>query len=174
MGILFSDDIKAAIECLLFVANEPLSVEKVAEITQVSPKNVRILLEEIQQYHQGRGFELVEIGGGWQMCTRPELAGFVEKLYRPKAATLSKAALETLAIVAYRQPVTRAEMEEIRGVKIDGVLSTLLERSLVREVGRKSTPGKPILYGTTVEFLRYFGLNSLEELPSPDDLAVGI
>ncbi|MGI6064996.1 MAG: SMC-Scp complex subunit ScpB [Bacillota bacterium] len=173
MGVLFSDDIKAAIECLLFVANEPLSVEKIAEIVEISPKDVQILLEEIRQYDQGRGFELVEIGGGWQMCTRPELSGFVEKLYRPKVDTLSKAALETLAIVAYRQPVTRAEIEGIRGVKIDGVLSTLLEKNLVREVGRKSTPGKPILYGTTVEFLRYFGLNTLEELPSPDDLATG-
>lgn len=170
MGLLFSEDIEAAIEGLLFVASEPLTVEKLAEITGTDKKTVLTLVRGLKDFYRGRAFRLVEIGGGWQFCTRPELALYIEKLYRPRAGLLSKAALETLAIIAYRQPVTRAEVEEIRGVNIDGVLSTLLEKNLVQDVGRKNGPGRPILYGTTRQFLLYFGLNSLEELPSPDQL----
>lgn len=173
MGILFSDDIRAAIECLLFVANEPLSEDKISEITGANIVTVKMLLEELQNSYSSRGFELVEIGGGWQFCTRPELSVYVEKLYRPKSGMLSKAALETLAIIAYKQPVTRAEAEEIRGVKIDGVLAALLEKNLVQEVGRKNGPGRPILYGTTLEFLRFFGLKSLKELPEPENFPNG-
>jgi segregation and condensation protein B len=165
VGVLFSDDLKAALECLLFVANEPLSSGQIADLIGVQEKTVDELLRELEHGYRGRGFELLEIGGGWQFCTRPELAGYVEKLYRPKAALLSKAALETLAIIAYKQPITRAEVEEIRGVKIEGVLSTLLEKNLVQDMGRKIGPGRPILYGTTGEFLRYFGLRSMEDLP---------
>ncbi|ATW28350.1 SMC-Scp complex subunit ScpB [Candidatus Formimonas warabiya] len=171
MGILFSEETRSGMECLLFLAGEPLSIEKLTEVTGADQETVTILLQELQQYYQGRGFELVEIAGGWQFCTRPEFAPIIEKFYRPKANLLSKAALETLAIIAYKQPITRVEVEEIRGVKIDGVLSTLLEKNLVHDVGRKNGPGRPILYGTTVQFLNYFGLKSVEELPNPDHLS---
>jgi segregation and condensation protein B len=170
MGMLFSDEIRKNIECLLFVAGEPLSVEKLAEITGAEQETVMVLIKELEEFYQDRGFALKEVAGGWQFATRPERAEIIEKYYRPKASLLSKAALETLAIIAYRQPITRADIEEIRGVKIDGVLSTLLERKLVQDVGRKNGPGRPILYGTTVQFLNFFGLKSLEELPPPDQL----
>jgi segregation and condensation protein B len=170
MGLLFSDEIRKNIECLLFVAGEPLSVTKLAEITETKPETVIVLLRELEDFYRGRGFELKEVANGWQFATRPEQAEIIEKYFRPKANLLSKAALETLAIIAYRQPITRADIEEIRGVKIDGVLSTLLEKKLVQDVGRKSSPGRPLLYGTTVQFLNFFGLKSLEELPDPETL----
>ncbi len=168
MGMLFSEEIRSGIECLLFVSAEPLSVEKLADLTGTDQETVILLLQDLQLFYQGRGFELVEVAGGWQFCTRAEFVGFIEKLYRPKSHLLSKAALETLAIIAYRQPITRTEVEEIRGVKIDGVLSTLLGKNLVQDVGRKNGPGRPILYGTTIQFLSFFGLKSLEELPKPN------
>lgn len=170
MGMLFSKEIQDNMECLLFVASEPLSVDQLAEITGADRETVLWLLQELEQFYQGRGFELTQVAGGWQFSTRPDLAGIIEKYYRPKANLLSKAALETLAIIAYRQPITRADIEEIRGVKIDGVLSTLLEKNLVQDVGRKNGPGRPILYGTTLQFLNFFGLKSLDELPPPDSL----
>jgi segregation and condensation protein B len=166
MGVFFSDEIRKGIECLLFVACEPLSLKKLAELTGNDENTVYFLLLELQQFYQGHGFELVETAGGWQFYTRPELAGYVEKLYRPKMNLFSKAALETLAIIAYKQPITRAEVEEIRGVKTEGVLNTLLEKKLVRDIGKKNSPGKPILYGTTTDFLHAFGIKSLEELPN--------
>lgn len=172
MGMLFSKEIKAAIECLLFVASEPLRINIIAEITGSEEDTICHLLAELRQDYQGRGFELIEIAGGWQFCTRPELSIYIERLYRPKASLLSKAALETLAIIAYKQPVTRAEVEDIRGVKIDGVLSTLLEKKLVKDIGRREGPGRPILYGTTDKFLSFFGLNSLDELPAPEQFSV--
>lgn len=168
MGMLFSEEIRNNIECLLFVASEPISINKLAEITGAEQETVIQLVQELEEFYQGRGFELIEVAGGWQFATRPEMSGVIEKYFRPKVNLLSKAALETLAIIAYRQPITRAEIEEVRGVKIDGVLGTLLEKKLVQDVGRKSSPGRPLLYGTTVEFLNFFGLKSLEELPAPD------
>jgi len=173
MGLLFSEEIKRAIECLLFVSAEPLSLDRLTELTGAEKETVYAILLEIQQYHLGRGFELVEIAGGWQFCTRPEFSGYIEKLYRPKMNLLSKAALETLAIVAYKQPVTRAEIEQIRGVKTDSVMGSLLEKGLIQDVGRKNGPGRPILYGTTGEFLRFFGLKDLDELPELENLAAG-
>jgi segregation and condensation protein B len=170
MGMLFSDEIRKNIECLLFVAGEPLSAEKLGEITGAERETVLALLKELEEWYKGRGFELKEVAGGWQFATPPDRAGVIEKYYRPKISLLSKAALETLAIIAYKQPVTRAEIEEIRGVKVDGVLSTLLEKKLVQDVGRKSGPGRPMLYGTTVQFLNFFGLKSLEELPQLENL----
>lgn len=170
MGMLFSNDIRNNIECLLFVASEPLSVQKLAEITGAEQETVIVLLQELEKLYKDRGFELIEVAGGWQFATRPDSAGIIEKYYRPKVNLLSKAALETLAIIAYRQPITRAEIEEIRGVNTDGVMGTLLEKKLVQDVGRKSGPGRPLLYGTTVQFLNFFGLKSLDDLPQPDTL----
>ncbi|MHB1126847.1 MAG: SMC-Scp complex subunit ScpB [Bacillota bacterium] len=171
--MLFSGEIKAAIECLLFVASEPLDLKTISEIAGISQEEARELLVELMQlYNQDhRGVQLVEVGGGYALCTRPQYATYIEKLYRPKAASLSQAALETLAIVAYKQPITRIDIEAIRGVKVDGVLGTLLERRLIQEVGRREGPGRPILYGTNREFLIHFGLNDLSGLPVLEQFA---
>lgn len=158
------------LEALLFVAWEPQTTRRLAEIVQLEPKLVRELLLELKEEYAERGFRLVEIAGGWQFLTRGEFAPYVERLYKPRSQQLSKAALETLAIVAYRQPVTRLEVDAVRQVKSDAMLAKLLERGLIKEVGRLEGPGRPILYGTTREFLAAFGLNSLEELPSFEEL----
>ncbi|KKM08840.1 hypothetical protein SY88_22330 [Clostridiales bacterium PH28_bin88] len=167
VGVLFADEPRAVIECLLFVANEPLDLGTLSEIAGITKSDARILLQQLEELYngEGRGIRLVEVAGGFQLITRPEMAPYIEKLYKPHTAALSHAALETLAIVTYRQPITRAEIEQIRGVKVEGVLTTLMERKLIREVGRKEGPGRPILYGTTKEFLTYFGLKDLKELP---------
>ncbi len=161
---------KRLLEALLFVAWEPVSTRRLAELLQLEPKLVRELLRELQLEYEPRGFQLVEIAGGWQFLTRREFAPYVERLYKPRSQQLSKAALETLAIVAYRQPVTRLEVDAVRQVKSDTMLAKLLEKGLIKEVGRLEGPGRPILYGTTREFLAAFGLNSLEQLPSFEEL----
>lgn len=160
---------RALLEALLFVAYEPVSAKRLAEISGVDRKLVLELLRELAAEYAGRGFRLVEIAGGWQFLTPEEYAPYIEKLYNPRTQQLSKAALETLAIVAYRQPVTRLEIDNIRQVKSDAVLNKLMEKSLVKEVGRREGPGRPILYGTTREFLASFGLVSLSELPPLND-----
>lgn len=159
------EQVKKLLEALLFVAWEPVSLKRLAEIVECESRLVRELLGELQAEYSERGFRLVEIAGGWQFLTPADIAPFIEKLYNPRTQQLSKAALETLAIVAYRQPVTRLEIDSIRQVKSDAVLGKLMEKSLVKEVGRLEGPGRPILYGTTREFLAAFGLVSLAELP---------
>ena len=156
---------KNLVEALLFVAWEPVSVKRLAEVAECDTKLVRELLQEIRADFADRGFQLTEIAGGWQFLTGEELAPYIEKLYNPRTQQLSKAALETLAIVAYRQPVTRLEIDNIRQVKSDAVLAKLMEKSLVKEVGRQEGPGRPILYGTTREFLSAFGMVNLADLP---------
>ena len=158
------------LEALLCVAWEPAPVKRLAEALGLEPKFTQELLLELQEAYVGRGFQLVEIAGGWQFLTQPEAAPYIERLYKPRAQQLSKAALETLAIVAYRQPVTRAEIDNIRQVKSDAMLAKLMEKTLVKEVGRLDAPGRPILYGTTQEFLAAFGLVSLQELPPLADI----
>ena len=158
------------LEALLFVAWEPAPVKRLAEALGLEPKFTQELLLELQEAYVGRGFQLVEIAGGWQFLTQPEAAPYIERLYKPRAQQLSKAALETLAIVAYRQLVTRAEIDNIRQVKSDAMLAKLMEKTLVKEVGRLDAPGRPILYGTTQEFLAAFGLVSLQELPPLADI----
>lgn len=160
---------KALLEALLFVAFEPVSARRLAEISGVDKKLVQELLAELATEHRERGFRLAEIAGGWQFLTPEEYAPYIEKLYNPRSQQLSRAALETLAIVAYRQPVTRLEIDNIRQVKSDAVLNKLMEKALVKEVGRREGPGRPILYGTTREFLAAFGLASLAELPPLTD-----
>lgn len=159
------EQVRKLLEALLFVAWEPVSLKRLAEIVECDSRLVRELLGELQTEYIDRGFQLVEIAGGWQFLTPADIAPYIEKLYNPRTQQLSKAALETLAIVAYRQPVTRLEIDSIRQVKSDAVLSKLMEKSLVKEVGRLEGPGRPILYGTTREFLSAFGLVSLADLP---------
>lgn len=163
--MLFAEKYKASIECLLFVSGQPLTVEKIAEVIEMKPEDVATIIVELQGEYSQKGFQITELAGGYQFVSNPEHYGYVERLYKPQAQTLSPAALETLAIVAYRQPVTRADIEAIRGVKVDGVISTLLEKKVISEIGRKDGPGRPILYGTGEYFLDFFGIKSLKELP---------
>ncbi len=162
-------EIRAVLETLLFVAPEPLSVDRMAEIFDgVAGEEVREALIEVRDELDVRdsGLLVVEVAGGWQMVTRPQYAPWVRRLLSKTPARLSRAGLETLAIVAYRQPITRAEVEQVRGVDCGGALKTLLERRLVRMLGRMDVAGRPIMYGTTQEFLQYFGLKDLSQLPS--------
>lgn len=158
----------APIEAILLAAGEPVPIDRLAEGTGASEAEVRAALAALAEAYAARdgGLQIVEIAGGWQIATRPDQAEAVERaLRRTRKVRLTRAALETLSIIAYRQPATRAEIEEIRGVNVDGVMKTLLERDLVRIVGKKDEPGTPLLYGTTQEFLLHFGLRSVEDLP---------
>jgi segregation and condensation protein B len=167
----------ALLEGYLFVAIEPITPADVAKVLGLAAVEVEEALEDLVNLYARRaksGLHIMRIAGGYQIATKPELAQDIGKLLAAPAgkARLSKPALETLAIVAYQQPVTVAEMEAVRGVSVDGVVKTLLDRRLIREDGRKAVPGRPILYATTPEFLHYFGLSSLEDLPPLEDIAV--
>ena len=164
------DELKRVLECLLFVASEPLSEKRLSEISEGELLQVRVLLGELAEDYCERGFQLRQMAGGWRFITQASYAAYIEKLYRPKIQQLSRAAMESLAIIAYKQPVTRAEVAAIRGVDVDGVISTLLDKRLIQDVGRRLGPGRALLYGTTEEFLAFFGLNSLEDLPSPESI----
>jgi segregation and condensation protein B len=164
-----ANELAKVVECLLFVSGEPLSVKELVKATETDGEAVLTALGLLRERYVGSGLYVTEIAGGWQMATRPEYAPAVGKLLAPNANRLSKPALETVTIVAYRQPCTQAEIEAIRGVAVDGVLKTLLDRDLIREAGRKQTPGRPILYATTDAFLHYFGLASLDDLPKLDE-----
>lgn len=172
---LFPDEGKRLLEALLLCSAEPLTLKVLTEITDYESSEILDLLSEIQRDYQqqSRGFALTEIAGGWMFATYPEHAPYIEKLVKPRLSSLSQAALEVLSIVAYRQPITRAEIEEIRGVSCDSSLGTLLDRALVEEKGRKDAPGRPILFGTTTDFLKYFGLSSLKDLPAFPSLPAG-
>jgi segregation and condensation protein B len=166
------------LEAALFAASHPISVEDLTALDdEASPAAVALALDEIRLHYdsEGHGVELVEAAGGWQILTRPEFLEAIERAqlaHRP--ARLSGAALETLAIIAYRQPIGRAEIEEIRGVGAGSILKSLLERGLIDVVGRAEGLGRPLLYGTTSLFLEQFGLRHLEELPRADELAVAL
>ena len=163
------EDIKSIIESLLFVADNPLTIQRLGEVLEgVEQKDLRATLDELQaELESGRrGVRLVEVAGGYQLRTAKVNADWVKKLLGGRPARMGRATLETLAIIAYRQPITRAEIEAIRGVDVDGVINTLLERNLIRAVARKDVPGRPCLYGTTPEFLQLFNLKDLTHLPT--------
>ena len=163
------DRLRSVLESLLFASDVPLTAQRMGEVLEGVEKNeIAAALEELQAELEsaGRGFRLVEVAGGFQMRTPKENAEWVKNLFRGRPARMSRATLETLAIIAYKQPITRAEIEAIRGVDVDGVLSTLLERRLARIVARKDVPGRPFLYGTTNEFLELFNLKDLANLPT--------
>lgn len=179
---MFYQHLKGPMEAMLFVAGDPLKPERLSELLDIPMEHVLEMLRELQEDmdRPERGVCLMQVACGWQMCAKPELAAVVEKLAGHQDPRLSPAAMETLSIVAFKQPVTRQEVELIRGVQSDGVINTLVERRLIKEVGRKDTIGRPILFGTTEEFLSCFGLNSLDELPLlpepeplPEDSALG-
>ncbi|MCL1849722.1 MAG: SMC-Scp complex subunit ScpB, partial [Clostridiales bacterium] len=161
--ILYPQEIKELLEALLLCSGEPLTLEALSEITGYESADILEVLDRLQQDYleQGRGFEICEIAGGWMFATLPKHAPYIEKLVKPRLVSLSQASLEVLSIIAYRQPVTRSEMEEIRGVNCDSSVNTLLERGLIREAGRKEVPGRPILFATTTDFLKHFGMTSL-------------
>ncbi|WP_027417256.1 SMC-Scp complex subunit ScpB [Aneurinibacillus terranovensis] len=168
--------LKAIVEGLLFVAGDQgIEVKQLAAVLSLDADEVIALMDEIKRDYieQNRGLQIVEIAQAYHFTTRPEFAEYFEKLAQtPSHATLSQAALETLAIIAYKQPITRMEIEEIRGVKCEHAISTLSGKHLIRETGRAEAVGRPILYGTTKEFLEYFGLRSLDELPPAPEFPV--
>lgn len=158
----------AKIEALLLATGEPISVSAIAGLVEASKSEVEESLRSLQSdcAAENRGINVVEIAGGWQLATKAEHAPLIEAMLREvRKVRLSPASLETLAIIAYRQPITRAEVEQIRGVNIDGVMKTLLDRDLVRITGKKEEVGRPLLYGTTDNFLMRFGLKNLSDLP---------
>ncbi len=162
---------KKLIEAILFLKEEPVRLEKVADILELPHEEAREILFELQQDLSGaaRGIRIFEVAGGYQMGTPPELADDLERAFgEDGSGSLSNASLETMAIIAYKQPVTRVEVESIRGVKCDHVLDNLLKRKLIRVSGRKEGPGRPLIYCTAPDFLKYFGLKELKDLPALD------
>ncbi|MHB0912330.1 MAG: SMC-Scp complex subunit ScpB [Armatimonadota bacterium] len=170
--ILLDGKLNQALESMLFVSPQPLTVENVAKSLGIDVMEVERAVHELRLDYGGSGLQISRVAGGYQMCTRPEYADYISALLKPERSRLSRAALETIAIIAYRQPITQPEIDAIRGVNSDGVVRTLLERHLVHQVGRKETPGRPMLYATTDEFLSHFGLNEISELPELEDLPV--
>lgn len=183
---------KRVVEALLFASGKPLTINEIQKVLSASPltlpssplggegkgeggipstlprREIECLIGELKEEYtrEGRSFELIEIAGGWEIVTQKEYATWLTRLeLQKKIRQASRSALETLSILAYKQPVTRAEIEEIRGVDISGVLTTLLERGFVKIVGKKEVPGRPFLYGTTEKFLEHFGLKSIKDLP---------
>jgi segregation and condensation protein B len=184
-------ELKAILEAILFSAQKPLSLkelrdvfamavehaegnETVRSLKKVKPEQLTATLEELTKEHEtaNRSYRLACVAGAWQFVTEPQFAPWLKALvgHKLRPPRLSQPGLETLSIIAYRQPITRAEIEQVRGVTVDGVMQTLLERGLVEQVGRAEVVGRPMTYGTTSFFLEYFGLRSLEDLPAADEL----
>jgi segregation and condensation protein B len=163
------------LEAVLFASDSPVESDRLVDIVEGSGhEEIRGIIEDLNREYEsdGRAFRIVEIAGGFQFETLPEFGGFIEKLYRMRPRQkLTRASLETLAIVAYRQPISKVEIDSLRGVDSDASIRTLQNRDLVESVGRGEAVGKPILYGTTMEFLRYFGLMDIRDLPGADELA---
>jgi segregation and condensation protein B len=173
--VLPPQEVRAVVEALIFASPQPITPREITQVMQGVPKEAWTrAIAEIQADHarDGRGLQLVEVAGGWQITTRPEYNDWIRELLDPKLPTrLSIQALETLAVIAYKQPVTMPEVIELRGVKSGGVIKTLLEKRLIRITGRKEVVGRPMLYGTTQAFLLHFGLKDLAELPKIEEFA---
>ena len=169
------DNTRALIEAILFVSEAPLALEQIKHVLgSLQTPEIRKMLEELNnEYEQSnRGLRIIEVAGGFRMVTPPALSTFLKKLYKEKRVErLSKPALETLAIIAYKQPATRLEIESLRNVNVDYLVNSLLEKEFIRIVGVKKAPGNPKVYGTTKQFLEYFGLKSLDDLPKMEDFS---
>ena len=168
-----NEKVKYIIECLIFASEVPLTIEKIKDVLEdKSKKELKELVKElIEDYHNlERGIFIREVAHGYQFCTKPEYAHLIHKLRKSKPYHLTQPTLETLAIVAYKQPVTKAEVELVRGVDCTGVLKSLLEKKLIAFQGRKEVMGRPFLYGTTSRFLEVFGLTDLSSLPSIEEI----
>ena len=169
---MFYEHLKGNIEAVLFAAGQPVSEVQLAEMLSVEKEHIRILLAQMKSEMEDtkRGLTILEVAGGYQLCTKAEFAETVARLAEVQPNRLSRAALETLSVIAFKQPITRAEIEEIRGVQVDRVLQNLIDKELIKELGRKEVIGRPILYGTTEVFLNCFGMDSLSDLPPlPDE-----
>ena len=164
-----NSELSSIIESLIFTAESALSTDRICELlNEFERAEIKSALTEMVAYYQERagGFDLVEVAGGWQFRTRPAFHSYITRHIKTRTAKFSHSALETLAIIAYRQPITRAEVEHLRGVDCGGVLKSLLEKHLVRILGKKDIPGRPLIYGTSKEFLEIFGLKDLKSLPT--------
>lgn len=166
---------KSVIEALIFTSDKPINLEQIKNVFEdIDSADIRSLIEELKSDFETnkRGLRITEVAGGFQMITAPNLVSYLKKYYKQRQSEkLTSPSLETLAIIAYKQPVTRLEIESIRGVNVDGVIKSLTEKNLIRIAGRKNIIGRPFVYGTTRQFLEYFGLKSLEELPKMEEFA---
>ena len=171
------EETKGVVEALIFATDKPISLQEMKEVLkEVDGQAIRDIIGRLQKEYesQRRSFQIVEVAGGFRMSTRPQFGEWLKKFYKFRhRERLSQASLETLAIIAYKQPITRAEIEAIRGVDVAGVLHSLLEKKLIRVMGRKEVIGRPLIYGTTNQFLEHFGLKSLSELPRIEELKEG-
>ncbi len=166
------NEIKAILENLLLAADSPISADDLQQVflNGVDKGELQASMNELQQDYNGNNLQIIEVAEGFQLCTRQEYSEWIRKFFKlDKTFRLSQPALDTLSIIAYKQPITRVEVEEIRGVDCHGVIKTLLEKKIIGTAGRKDVPGKPIMYKTTPKFLEYFGLRDLNELPTLDD-----
>ncbi|WP_019553028.1 SMC-Scp complex subunit ScpB [Propionispira raffinosivorans] len=164
---MFYANLKGHVEALLFINGDPVPAGQLAEILNVDKVNIEEIVTQLKEDMDTseRGLTIIKVAGGYQLCTKPELAAIVEKMAQVLDNKLSVPAMETLSIIAFKQPITKQEIENIRGVRVDRVLMKLIDRLLVKELGRKKVIGRPILYGTTEEFLKCFGLDNIEDLP---------
>ena len=165
---------EAIIEGILFAAGDPVEIDRIADILDIDVKSTRVVMTAlIDKYDEEmRGLKIIRLDDSYQMCTRGEYNEYIAKLAEPKRAqTLSNAAMEVLSIVAYKQPVARSVVEQIRGVSCDHLINRLLERNLIQEIGRLDTPGRPMLFGTSEEFLRCFGIASVTDLPDYEKIS---
>ncbi len=167
-------DAEAIIEGILFAAGDPVDIERISDILDIDIKSTRAVLTALSDKYdeEKRGLKIIRLEDSYQMCTRGEYNEYISRLAEPRRMqTLSNAAMEVLSIVAYKQPVTRAVIEQIRGVSCDTLVNRLLERNLIQEIGRLDTPGRPMLFGTNDEFLRCFGISSVTELPDYEKIS---
>lgn len=168
-------EIKSIIEALLFTSGEPVSIAGISDVLDIDKPTIKKIIQEMTNdfNYERRGIQIINFDDKYQLGTRPEHNEYIRKLLKPQNKQyLSKAAVETIAIIAYKQPITRQTIDSIRGVKSDRIISNLFEKRLIKELGRMDTPGRPILYGTTEEFLKYFGLGNIQELPKLDDVDI--
>ncbi len=166
------NELKPIIENLLLASDQPVSADLLRQtfLNGSSRDELQAVLKELQEDYQSKSLQIVEVADGFQLCTRPEYSDWIRKFLKlDKSFKLSRAALDTLAIIAYKQPLTRAEVDEIRGVDSSGVVRTLLEKKIICPAGRKNVPGKPMMFRTTQKFLEYFGLRDLSEMPTLED-----
>jgi len=166
------DELKPIIENLLLASDQPVSAALLYQtfLGRSSKEDLQAVLKELQEDYQSKNLQIVEVADGFQLCTRPEYSDWIRKLLKlDKSFKLSRAGLDALAIIAYKQPLTRAEIDEIRGVDSSGVVRTLLEKKIICPAGRKNVPGKPMMFRTTQKFLEYFGLRDLSEMPTLED-----
>ena len=167
------DELKSIVENVLLAADQPVHVDELEKIflNTVEKNDLQLILEELKEEYQSRNLQILEVADGYQLCTRHEFNDWIRKFLKlDRSSRLSQPSLDTLSIIAYKQPLTRQEVDDIRGVDSSGVIKTLLEKKVIGPAGRKKVPGRPIMYRTTQKFLEYFGLKDLSDLPTLEDL----